>query len=100
MLLALLIALLALLLALLSRACHERAAHSERGGRARAGARAGRVAPNAECARAALVGTVCRAALLFVARLNATEASRLWVGSRVVGRTESVFGSGRLPHYV
>ena len=78
-LLALLLALLALLLALLSRACHERAPHSERGGRARAGARAGRVAPNAECARAVLVGTVCRAALLFVARLNATEASRLWV---------------------
>ena len=43
------------------------------GGRARAGARAGRVAPNTECARAALVGTVCRAALLFVARLNATR---------------------------
>ena len=98
-LLALLIALLALLLALLSRACHERAAHSERGGRARAGARAGRVAPNAECARAALVGTVCRAALLFVARLNATRGP-LDFGSLGRGPNESVFGSGRLPHYV
>jgi len=60
------------------------------------------VAANAECAGAVLVGTGCRAALLLVARLNATrEALSTLGGSRVVvGRTESVFGSGRLPHYV